>query len=159
VKNESKIIDNSNFDRAAMACSKNDGGKELEMQNRPPKACALLQVANDTADVDVKPIFSWKPAIDPEDDTITYDLYLGTEPNALNVYTSSISSTSFEFTERLRLVTDYHWKVVANYIKEVRLSEIITINCKLDYLSDDYRKWKIPHEIFNELNAVRYPGI
>lgn len=32
------------------------------------------------------------------------------------------------------------FKVTSNYKKEVHLSELITVNCKLDFLSDDFRK-------------------
>jgi len=42
------------------------------------------------------------------------------------------------------------FKVTANYKKEIHLSEIISINCKLDFISEDFRKWKISHDIFNQ---------
>lgn len=46
------------------------------------------------------------------------------------------------------------FKVTASYRKEVHLSETITINCKLEHLSNDYRKWKISHDIFNQKNEL-----
>lgn len=42
------------------------------------------------------------------------------------------------------------FKVTSTFKREVLLSELIEINCKLDYLSEDKKKWKISHEIFNQ---------
>lgn len=36
------------------------------------------------------------------------------------------------------------FKVTASYREEIHLSETMTIHCKLDHLSDNYRKWKSP---------------
>ncbi|MAD96353.1 MAG: thioesterase [Flavobacteriaceae bacterium] len=46
------------------------------------------------------------------------------------------------------------FKVTSNYRKEVHLSEIITVNCKIDYVSEDFRKFKISHEIFNSMDEL-----
>lgn len=42
------------------------------------------------------------------------------------------------------------FKSTCTFKREIHLSEIITINCKLAYLSEDYRKFKFIHEIFKE---------
>lgn len=60
-------------------------------------------------------------------------------------------SKGFSFLNfRKLLIGPVVFKVTSNYKKEVHLSELITVNCKLDFLSDDYRKWKISHDIFNQ---------
>lgn len=37
-----------------------------------------------------------------------------------------------------------------SYRKEIYMNETITVNCKLDYVSADNRKFGISHEVFNQ---------
>jgi acyl-CoA thioester hydrolase len=42
------------------------------------------------------------------------------------------------------------FNVSASYKKEAHLMEVLTVHCKLEYMSEDGRKWAITHEITNE---------
>ena len=46
------------------------------------------------------------------------------------------------------------FQVTAKYLKEVHLNEILRVNVKLDYLSEDKRKFGISHDIFNAQDEV-----
>ena len=60
-------------------------------------------------------------------------------------------SKGFSFLDfKKRRVGPVVFQVTSKYFKEVHLSELITINCKLDFMSDDFMKWKITHDIFNQ---------
>ncbi len=55
---------------------------------------------------------SWS-CTDPDNDTLTYDVYLGTSPTSLTVVTTGISTKSYSFSN-LTVGTTYYWKVVAS---------------------------------------------
>ena len=96
------------------SCSKNDNGNPSETQNNPPEAFDLIGVTDNAVSVDVTPIFSWQAATDPDGDTVSYDLYLGTQTEPSMLYAENINGTSYTVQDRLLLITDYYWKVVAN---------------------------------------------
>ena len=97
------------------SCSKSDDNppKEIEPQNEPPSSFDLIGVTEGAVGVDVKPSFSWKAATDPDGDEVTYDLYLGTDEDPTTRFAEAIATTSYEVQERLHLLTDYYWKMVA----------------------------------------------
>jgi len=98
-------------------CKKNDdnGSVEVEvaLQNGPPLSFDLIAIADGATEVNLTPTLSWESAKNPKGSAVTYDLYLGTDLDPSTLYESNITSTSFELTERLHLLTDYRWKVVA----------------------------------------------
>ncbi len=98
-----------------LGCNKNDDSNplEIELQNEPPLSFNLVNVPDGATEVDVLPTLSWESAKNPKGSEVTYDLYLGKETNPTNLYQSAISGTSFQIDERLSLVSDYYWKVVA----------------------------------------------
>lgn len=98
-----------------LACNKNDDSvsPEIELQNEPPLSFNLVDVPDGATDVDVLPTLSWESAKNPEGTEVTYDLYLGKETNPTNLLQSGISETSYQIDERLNLISDYYWKVVA----------------------------------------------
>ena len=97
------------------SCNTNDDGAppEIELQNEPPLSFNLLNVSNNATEVDLTPTLSWESAKNPAGSEVTYDLYLGTEKNPSNLYQLGITETSVEIKERLDLITEYYWKVVA----------------------------------------------
>lgn len=98
-----------------LGCNKNDDSvtSEIALKNEPPVSFSLMEVPDGAPDVDVAPILKWESAKNPKGSEITYDLYLGKEINPQIIYKSDISDTSYQITERLNLLTDYYWKVVA----------------------------------------------
>ena len=99
----------------SMGCKKNDDNPPLEtaLQNEPPLSFAILNVPNGAADVDIIPTLNWESAKNPKGGEVTYDLYLDESVDSSTLIESDITNTSFELPERLHLLTDYRWKVIA----------------------------------------------
>jgi len=93
--------------------SKDDEDSYVSQLNEAPNAFNLIAVTNIAVDVDVLPNFSWQKAVDPESDAVTYDLHLDSKPSPTTLYKQDISGTNFRITERLHLITNYYWKVIA----------------------------------------------
>jgi len=81
--------------------------------SNPTPAAGATGVATETA-------LSWTPSVNG---TVTYDLYLGTAPNALAKVGNHFSASSYR-AENLALDTTYYWKVVAWNASGSRESEI-----------------------------------
>lgn len=99
---------------ALLACSKEDSPAGLDsMANKAPGPFDLIGVTNGAAKVDVLPTFSWKPSVDPDGDSVTYDLLLDTQTEPATILASGIIGTTYTPTDRLHLTTPYNWNVVA----------------------------------------------
>ena len=99
----------------AIGCNKNDDSvlPEIELQNEPPLSFDLIDIADNSTNVDMLPTLSWESAKNPKGTNVTYDLYFGKETNPTTVYQNGITETSFQINDSLSLITDYYWKVVA----------------------------------------------
>lgn len=96
-----------------LSCSKDDAPTpDPEPENQAPTAVALSAPAANAENVDVRPTFSWEATTDPDGDTLTYELYADTieNPTALIATTTN---TSVALEERLSLLENYNWKVIA----------------------------------------------
>jgi len=82
-------------------------------ENKPPETFNLIAVADDEIDVDVKPVFSWETANDPDGDAVVYDMYLGTEQTPTNLYVANLTTTDFNIINQLNFSETYYWNVVA----------------------------------------------
>lgn len=90
-----------------MSCTK-------ESANKPPRVPFDPTPANNEVDVLAAPIFSWSICDDPENDSVTYDLFLGTT-NPPTLLKSNIKVNSY-LSDTLNPFTKYYWKVVAKDI-------------------------------------------
>ena len=108
---------------ALQSCSKDDAPEpepiaqpepnpEPEPENQAPTQVSLISPLIDAQNVDVKPTFSWEAATDPDGDAITYEIYADTSASP-STQIGTTSATSFELEERLSLLENYNWKVVA----------------------------------------------
>ena len=93
------------------ACSK--GNDDNVPSNNPPVAFALTRVTNGATGVELTPTFSWQPAVDPDGDAVSYDLYIDTQTPPGALIEAGIATTTHTLTDSLSLNTAYHWKVVA----------------------------------------------
>ncbi len=96
-------------------CQKNEDSSPMEIPSpsEPPLSFSLLEVADDATNVSLLPVLSWQSAENPEGTGVTYDLYLGTALNPSTLYESDINGTSIALVEKLNLLTEYRWKVIA----------------------------------------------
>ena len=81
-------------------------------ENYPPNAPTNPSPNNGATDVNLNPTLSWTGS-DPDDDSLTYDVYFGTNPNPTNRVANDISQTSYQTTAP-NYETTYYWKVVAS---------------------------------------------
>ncbi len=88
-------------------------GNDDEPANRTPETFNLIDVTNGTTGVGLLPNFTWAPTTDPDGDPVTYDLYLDSNENPTTLFAGDISTTSYQAEERLSLINQYYWKVVA----------------------------------------------
>lgn len=86
-----------------------------QVNNIAPSAFELINVPNNSMDVIPTPILNWEEVEDSDGDMVRYDLYLGTNPDPVNIAATGLSNNSFTFppTNALSLARDYYWKVVA----------------------------------------------
>lgn len=95
------------------SCKKDDSPSDIVQVGGPPLSFDLLEVPLNATEVGLNPTLSWESAKNPAAGDVTYELYLGTEPDPTFLFEGGISETSFEVQDRLHLITDYYWKVVA----------------------------------------------
>jgi len=85
----------------------------INLINEAPNAFSLVRANNGATNIDLSPNLSWNSAIDPDGDTVSYDLYLDTNQNPTTLLAANITATSFQIQNRLSTVQQYYWKVVA----------------------------------------------
>lgn len=105
------------------ACSKDDGPSppnpdaidqpDPDSENRPPGSFTLLEVEDGVTGVDLLPTFTWSTATDPDGDTVSYDVFFGSGPDSINQVATGLNTTSFTLSDKLDMVREYQWKVMA----------------------------------------------
>ncbi len=91
-------------------------------ENKAPELFELIDVPDGSEAIDLTPTFIWQPAVDPEGEAITYDLYLDDNQEPITLVAENLVEPNFSMTERLHLITDYNWKVVAKDAKDASIS-------------------------------------
>lgn len=79
--------------------------------NQPPNAPSSPVPADSSEGASVTPILSWSCS-DPENDSLTYDVYFGSVSKALELVSQDQSDTTY-VTNLLEYETSYSWKIVA----------------------------------------------
>lgn len=95
------------------AACKEGSGPSGNTDNQPPNAFELVSPEAGTEVIDLRPTLSWEAAIDPDGDAVRYELFLDTESDPATMVASGLTETEFTPEDRLSLVTEYYWKVVA----------------------------------------------
>ena len=99
-----------------ISCKKDDNPSVKPQIGGPPLSFNLLEVPLNATEVGLAPTLSWESAKNPDAGEVSYDLYLGTEPNPTVLFKGGINETSFDVQDQLHLSTDYYWKVIATDI-------------------------------------------
>ena len=86
--------------------------QEAQDQNEAPNAPTNPNPNNGATNINLNPTLSWTGS-DPDGDTLTYDVYFGTNPSPTNRVANDISQNSYQVTTP-NYETTYYWKVVAN---------------------------------------------
>ena len=103
-----------------IGCSKEENvviSEELQ-QNNPPAPFNLITPVQGE-EVDVHNItFTWQQAVDPENDNISYDLYVYDAESSPVLLASKLTETSYTLEERYTFNSTVNWYVVAKDGKE-----------------------------------------
>ena len=87
---------------------------EDSVKNQAPNAFNLIEVADGATNRALNPKFSWNAAIDPDGDTVSYDLYLDTANPPTTLIAGKLSETNYTSAVSLDQGTTYYWSVAAN---------------------------------------------
>ena len=81
--------------------------------NTAPGLPILLQPAYESTGVTYNPtLFTWQAAFDAESDPISYNFYLGRQPEGLTLMKKDLATTSFSLNN-LEPRTSYYWQIMA----------------------------------------------
>jgi len=89
---------------------------EDEKENRMPEAAALSAPENAAIDQETKPTLTWVKSIDPDNDIVTYDVYVSETEEfvAEDLQGDNIEKNTYTLETALKSHTKYFWKVVAS---------------------------------------------
>jgi hypothetical protein len=79
--------------------------------NHPPNAPDDPHPVNESTNVSVNTFLSWTGG-DPDNDTVTYDIFFGTDPNPPEIV-GNHSSTTYTFSAPIAYDTLHYWRIVA----------------------------------------------
>ena len=83
-------------------------------ENQSPENFNLLQVPNGGMDIALNPTLIWENAIDPDEDTVTYNLLFDVgNGNPSTMIANDLQEATFEIPNDLDHNTTYSWQVVA----------------------------------------------
>ncbi|WP_430816528.1 hypothetical protein [Carboxylicivirga sp. RSCT41] len=102
-----------------MGCSKSE-----DPNMAPDQPVNLLPADGETCE-SLRPIFSWD-ASDPEEDVLTYTLWLGTTESDLNIEKENLENSRYSPSNNLSLSTKYYWQVEAHDGTSSTKSEIVS---------------------------------
>ena len=92
------------------ACSSEDDGPS----NQAPDKALLLNPSNQAKDLEVGEVeLKWKAATDPDDDAVSYDVYLDTILPPEEKIMGDVSEVNLKLQNDLKYSTTYYWSVVA----------------------------------------------
>ena len=90
-----------------LACSKS------EDVNLAPNQPTIESPVDGATCETLRPSLSWKTT-DPENDELTYTLWMGTSENNLSIISDNIQHSGFIPNENLKIETRYYWQVEAH---------------------------------------------
>jgi uncharacterized protein (TIGR02145 family) len=87
-----------------------------EKENRMPEAASLSAPENAAIDQETKPTLTWVKSIDPDNDVVTYDVYVSESEEFVDedLLGDNIDKNTFTLKTALKSHTKYFWKIVAS---------------------------------------------
>lgn len=94
---------------AITSCSKDDGPN-----NQAPDQTTLSVPSDKATDVSISNLeLQWAAVTDPNNDPVSYQVYLDTVNPPMSLVTGNLNGTSFTLLEDLHYGTTYYWSVTA----------------------------------------------
>ena len=84
-----------------------------EIQNLAPDSFNLIALENGVTGTSTNPTLSWEVAVDQNNDTVTYDVYLDVQESPETKIAENLTVLEWVITEDLDRETTYFWRVVA----------------------------------------------
>ncbi|MGB3607920.1 Kelch repeat-containing protein [Psychroserpens sp.] len=95
-------------------CENSDDVSTPDPNNNAPDPFNLISINNNSSGLDLNQLsFTWEASTDPDGDSITYDVYFGTDQASIDILINSTITTSYAFDGRFNTCTKYYWKVIA----------------------------------------------
>ncbi|MFB9056898.1 lipocalin family protein [Mariniflexile ostreae] len=108
-------------------CSSDDA-----VQNQNPNPFSLMEVGDGNAPISLLPQLNWEAAVDPDGDTITYQVFLGTNNQPQTAIAANLGVNTLTLNEELTPETTYYWMVAAKdsngNITESEVASFVTRN-------------------------------
>ncbi|MBK3517131.1 fibronectin type III domain-containing protein [Carboxylicivirga marina] len=101
--------------------------EKSEDANLAPNIPVILNPAEGTTCELLRPSFTWE-ASDPEEDELTYTIWLGTEENQLSVESANLQHTRYTPTENLAFGTIYYCQIEAHDAANSTKSEVVSFS-------------------------------
>ena len=142
-----------------VACSQEEVEPEVMKQEKKAPAVPIQVAPADQVECSPASIeFRWQTSADPDGDSVTYTLHLGTDPNFANIVHNKVTR---EVSESVSLERGkiYYWRVQAHdYLHKSEFSPVRTFNTEPDlpYNSIPYLPMQIQpgHKAMVEDNPV-----
>jgi len=80
--------------------------------NEPPSSAMLISPEDNATDIGIETVLTWSEAIDPENDTITYQIEIRNDQNDDILIIEDITETSYTISN-LEYGVKYFWQVIA----------------------------------------------
>ena len=103
-----------------IGCSKDTSTTDPDPNNQPPEqenqaplSFNLLGVDDGDFEVELSPQLSWEESMDPDGDTVAYDLYLDRNSEPKLQLANELNATSYQLESSLNRNTEYFWNVEA----------------------------------------------
>ncbi|MEH6680218.1 MAG: hypothetical protein V7724_06690 [Sediminicola sp.] len=126
---------------AICQCSCNDDASSTVSENLAPNDFSLIGVPDGATEVALLPTFEWNTAMDPESDTVTYDLILEGNTMPSTKVASNLTSTTYTLEMRLPISEEVRWKVIAkdNFENstESKTNSFTTRNARINKVSSN----------------------
>jgi hypothetical protein len=109
------LLSSTTYYWKVVALDQNGGSSESQVWsfttvNNAPRPFSLVYPSDGSTGVNINVYLSWERVTDPDNDLITYDIYLGTAPEASILLVSSHPLNTYD--PELEANTTYYWKVV-----------------------------------------------
>ncbi len=101
------------------------GCSKSEDPNLSPNQPTIISPTDGSTCESLKPSLSWD-ATDPEEDDLTYTLWLGTSEDNLSIESDNLQNPHYSLTEDLNTATKYYWQIEAHDHASSTKSEIVS---------------------------------
>ncbi len=101
--------------------------QNFTVANRPPQPSSLIEPPNNSVVSTNQPSFNWSDGIDLDNDTLTYNLFVATDPSIESIVVSKIGLNQSNYTlTAIEQLADgvYYWQIITNDSYSMNISNV-----------------------------------